>query len=155
MSMPFVTVIIVCTMSSLVRVMRIPMILLVTISVVMTGFPVIVTAFMLQIGLAHGFVIVFVPVLVTVFMAMPMTVLFLVLAKISQVIFALLFAIMAVSVFADALISMTMLRQLMVPSILGFIRDSQRTSRGQKEQNKWNHQDFLHSWISLQSPLRS
>jgi hypothetical protein len=135
--------------------MVISTILLVTIPVVMMGFPVIVTAFMLQIGLAHGFVIMFVLVFGGVFMAMPMNVPFLVPVKISQVIFALLFAIMAVSVFADALICMTMLGQFMVLSILGFIRVGQRVPRCQKEQNEWNHQDFFHSWISLQSALRN
>jgi hypothetical protein len=122
--------------------MGIPMILLVTI-------PVIVTVFMLQIGLAHGFVIMFVRVFVTVFMALRMTVPFLISTKISQVIFALLFAIMALSVFADLLICMTMLGQFMVLSILGFIRVGQRVPRRQKEQNEWNHQDSFHSRISL------
>jgi hypothetical protein len=117
----------------------------------MTGFPVIVTVFMLQIGLGNGFVIMFVPV----FRAMPMTVPSLVPVKISQVIFALLFAIMAVSVFADALICMRMLGQFMVLSILGFIRVGRRAPRRQKDQNKWKHQDFFHSWISLQSALRT
>jgi hypothetical protein len=135
--------------------MDIPMIVLVTIPVVMTGFPVIVTAFILQIGLAHGFVIVFMAVFVIMFMAMPVTVPFMVPVKISQIIFALWFAIMAVSVFADVLICMTMLGQFMVLSILGFIRVGQRAARRQKEQNEWNHHDFFHSRISLHSVLRS
>jgi hypothetical protein len=83
----------------------------------MTSFPVIVTVFMLQIGLTHGFVIMFI--------TMPMTVPLLVPAKTSQVIFAFLLAIMAVSVFAVFLISLRMLGHFMAMSILGFIRVGQ------------------------------
>jgi len=121
MSMSFVTVIILRTMSIDVGLMSIPMIVLVTIPVVMTGCPMIVTAFILQIGFAHRFVIMFVPL----FMAMHMTATFLFPVKVSQVIFALLFAIMAVSVFADFLICMTMLGQFMILSILVFSRVGQ------------------------------
>ena len=67
--------------------------------------PRIVTAFSMRIGFAHGFVIMFVPVFVPVFVAIHMTATFLFPVKISQVIFAFLLAIMAVSVFTDALIA--------------------------------------------------
>jgi hypothetical protein len=100
-------------------------------------------------------VIVLVPVFVTMSMAMNMTVPFLFPVKISQVIFAFLLVITAVSVFEDFLICMTMLGQFMVLSILGFIRVGQRARRRQKEQNKWYDQYPFHSWISVQSVLRS
>jgi hypothetical protein len=146
MSMSFVTVTVVCTVSIALGLMCITMIVLVT-------FPVVMTAFALQIGFVHGFVIMFVPVFVTMLMAVNMTVPFLLPVKISQVIFTFLLAIMAVCVFADLLICLTMLGQFMVPSILGFIRVGQRACRRQKEQNKWDDQHFCHSWISLQSAL--
>jgi hypothetical protein len=147
-AMSLVALIIMRTMSIAVGLVSIPMIVLVTI-------PVVMTAFAMQIGFAHGFVIMFVPVFVTVFMAIHMTAAFLFPVKISQVIFAFLLAIMAVSVFADFLICMTMLGQFMVLSILGFIRVGQRACRRQKEQNKWYDQYFFHSWISFASAFRS
>jgi hypothetical protein len=98
-------------------------------------------------------VIVLVPVFVTVFVAMHMTVSFLFPVKISQVIFAFSLVIMAVRVFADVWIGMTLLGQFMVLSTLGFIHVGQRARRRQKEQNKWDDQHFFHSWISLQSAL--
>jgi hypothetical protein len=140
-AMSLVALIIMRTMSIAVGLVSIPMIALVTTPVVMTVFPVIVTAFSMRIGFAHGFVTVFVPV----FMAMLMAVALLLPVKISQVISAFLLAIMAVSLFADFLICMTMFGQFMVLSILGFIRVGQRACRRHKEQNEWADQYYFHS----------